>query len=276
MTVLPDRMDQVARGFVSANGTEVQARRGINFIDGTNTTVTATDDQTDEEIDVTISAATDPFVLPGDLVLPVTSGKGVKRGDADTSAFGWRDLIGSVDPKTSGANTPALGAWRGGNVSAFYFTGGDILDLTFHMPHDWVPDTDLFIHVHWGHNGTAISGSFVCDFYTTFAKAFDQEVFPAEVNTTLTVSTPDVTTIPRWQHMTSEVQLSAGTPSANQIDTDSLEVDGLLLIRMISTTIPTITGGSVDRPFVFTVDIHYQSHGAGTTTAKAPDFYTVV
>ena len=27
-------------------------------------------------------------------------------------------------------------------------------DITFHLPHDYVPNTDIFIHVHWTHAGT--------------------------------------------------------------------------------------------------------------------------
>lgn len=205
------------------------------------------------------------------LVFPKAAGNGLKV-DTTSPSFGWRDLLGRIQPKTVGAGTPTLATYRGGNVNEFAFAASDVVDLQFHMPHDWA-GTDLFIHVHWSHHGTAISGSFVCDFYTTFAKGFGGAIFPAEVNTTLTVSTPDVATIPQYSHRTDEVQLSAASPTANQIDTDNLEVDALLLIRMKTTTIPTITGGATNKPFVHHIDIHYQSTSMGTK-AKAPNFYT--
>lgn len=221
----------------------------------------------------------DPFVLPGNLVLPRTANNGVKIGNVDTNAFGWKDLIGDVTPKPTGSNAPTLATWRGGQTQTYFFAAGDKAFLTYHMPHDWVPGSDLFIHVHWAHNGTAISGSFVGDFYTTFARGFTQAgatgAFQAEVNTTLTVSTPNIATYAQYQHNVSEVQLSAASPTANQIDSDSLEVDSIMLITFVATTIPTITGGSTNRPAIFTIDIHYQTtDGAGATKNKAPNFYT--
>jgi len=210
----------------------------------------------------------------GNLIMPTAPGTGVVLGDSTSAAFGWVDLIGDLYPKTTGATTPAITTWLG-NIRAFTFTTGDKIDFVYHMPHDWVPGTDLFIHVHWGHNGTNISGSFVMDFYTTFARGFNQAVngnFSSEVNTTLTVGSLSLTNTPQYRHRTDEIQLSAASPTANQLDTDILEVDGLLLVQGVLTTMPTVTGG-VTKPFIFTIDIHYQSHGAGTTINKAPNFY---
>lgn len=212
----------------------------------------------------------------GSIILPGTSGTGVKLGTLGSSAFGWRDLEGSISPKTTGANTPALATWRGGTVRVFTFQAADKIDFVYHMPHDWVPGTDLFIHVHWGHHGTNISGSFVFDFYTTFARGFNQAAngtFGTEVQTTLTVSNLSITNTPQYRHRTDEVQLSALSPTANQLDTNKLEVDGIILMTGAMTTIPTITGGVANLPFIFTIDIHYQSMSAGSTPNKAPNFY---
>jgi hypothetical protein len=209
----------------------------------------------------------------GQPVLSKASGKGIKI-DPAAPTFGWRDLLGRIIPRDSGVTAPALAVYRGGQVRDYAFDANDVADLQFHMPHDWAPGTDIFIHVHWSHHGTAISGSLVCDFFTTFAKGFGGAIFPAEVQTTLTVSTPDVATIPQYSHRVDEVQLSAASPTANQIDTDNLEVDALLLIGFRVTTKPTVTGGVVTNdPFIHHIDIHYQSTGIGTK-AKAPSFYT--
>jgi hypothetical protein len=41
------------------------------------------------------------------------------------------------------------------------------------------------------------------------------------------------------------------------------------------TTIPSITGGSTNEPFLQTIDIHYQTtDGAAGTKNKSPNFYT--
>lgn len=206
------------------------------------------------------------------IVLPKTSGVGIKVDEA-VPTFGWKDLLGRIDPRDGGATAPALAVYRAGRVREYAFAANDEADLQFHMPHDWVPGTDIFIHAHWSHHGTAISGSLVVDFFTTFAKGFGGAIFPAEVQTTLTVSTPNVATIPQYSHRINEVQLSAASPTANQIDTDSLEVDALLLVNMRVTTIPTISGGVSNDPFIHHIDIHYQSNGMATKN-KAPNFYT--
>lgn len=208
------------------------------------------------------------------LVLPKTSGVGVKV-DVASPTFAWADIIGNLDPKTSGAGTPTLNAFRGGNVNVFSFAANDLADMQFHIPHDYLPGSDIYIHVHWAHNGTAISGSFVCDFFHTYQKGHNQGDFPAEKTLTLTVSTPDIATIPQYRHRVDEVQLSASSPSAAQIDSDDLEPDGVILMRMRTTTIPTITGSAArNEPYIFFVDIHYQTTGVIGTKAKSPGFWT--
>lgn len=214
-----------------------------------------------------------PILFESDsLVLPKTSGVGIKVDEA-APTWGWKDLLGRIQPRDGGVTAPALSVFRAGRVREWAFSAGDEQDLQFHVPHDWVPGTDLFIHVHWAHNGTAISGSLVCDFYSTVAKGFGGAIFPAEVQTTLTISTPNIATIPQYSHRVDEIQLSATSPTANQLDTDNIEVDSLILMNFVTTTIPTITGGSPNAPFVHHVDIHYQSNGMATKN-KAPNFYS--
>lgn len=217
----------------------------------------------------------DPLVLPGDLIFPAVGARGTLMGDKNASDWGWKDLIGDVSPKGLGANTPTRNAFRG-NVHALSFGVNDLADLTFHMPHDWVPGTDLFIHVHWGHNGTSISGTFTVELYATFARGFNQGSdgdFVAPVTATVSVPNLAIGTTPQYRHRTDEVQLTAASPNANQLDTDALETDGLLLVGLKVTSIPTI-GGGTNEPFIFTVDLHYQSRdGAGSTPNKAPSFY---
>ena len=218
---------------------------------------------------ITLPTGSEGFVVGADPAV------GIQRGDVGTSDWGWHDLIGAVQPKTTGANTPTLVAFRGGQVRAFYFQANDKIDFVYHMPHDWVPGTDLFIHAHWGHNGTNISGTFQLDFYTTFARGFNQSSngeFVAEVNTPLSVGSLSIANTPQYRHRVDEVQLTSATPTANQLDTATLETDGLLLMTAVMTTVPTITGGA-GFPFIFTCDIHYQSSGL-PTPGKTPNFYT--
>lgn len=211
----------------------------------------------------------------GGLQIPKTSGLGIKVDSLGTPTFPWRDLIGDVTPKTSGAGAPTLAAFRGGNTRTFFYSAGDDGDIIFHIPHDYAPGTDLFLHLHWGHNGTAISGSLVVNYYITYAKGHNQASdgnFTAEVNRTLTVSTPDIATVPQYRHRVDETQISAATPAASQIDSDIIEPDGIIIVHYDATTIPTITGGSTNEPAFFTLDIHYQTTGVNTKN-KTPNFY---
>ena len=211
----------------------------------------------------------DPFSLNADtLNLPKTAGKGIL---VDTG-YGWKDIIGDVSPKPLAPNAAIQAAFIGGQYLAWFYGAGDKCQMVFHMPHDYAPGTDLHIHLHWAHNGTAISGSLVATFGITYAKGHNQANFPVEVVPIITVSTPDITTIPQYRHRIDEIQLSSSTPTAAQLNTTLLEPDGLILVGMATTTVPTITGGSTNLPAILTCDLHYQSTNIGTLN-KAPNFY---
>ncbi|MFA6132538.1 MAG: hypothetical protein WC869_00825 [Phycisphaerae bacterium] len=209
-------------------------------------------------------------VNTGSVTLPKTAGIGVMVDPAAPTA-GWRDITGQVIPDIGGSG-PTKSAFRGGTVGMFSFAAADQIDIPFHIPHDWVPGTDIFVHVHWSHNGTAISGNIVFTITATAAKGHNQASFPAEKAQTLTYATVDITTTPRYIHRIDELQLSNNGGTGNLLDTAALEVDGLILINLTMTTIPTITGGAPNNPFIFQVDLHYQSTNVGTKQ-KAPNFY---
>ncbi len=206
------------------------------------------------------------------LILSSTSGEGIKV-DPSAPTFGWKDLLGEVSPKSTGAGSPTLSTFRAGQVRAYSFNSGDDYDGSFHIPHDWVPGTDIYLHTHWAHNGTAISGSLVLNWYLTYAKGHNQAVFPAEINNTQTITTTSIGTHPQYQHFIDEIQISTAGGSGTQLNTTNLEPDGLILFRMDATTIPTITGGTPNHPFVLSLDLHYQATNIATKN-KAPNFYT--
>lgn len=181
----------------------------------------------------------------------------------------WKDLIGHVSPKATGAGAPTRTLYRG-NIYDFAFAVNDQVDFSFHMPHDYKPGTDLYLHTHWSHNGTNISGTLTSTFYISYAKGHNQVVWPAEVVPTLTDSSLSLVAAPQYRHMLTEVQLSATSPSATQIDTDDLEPDGIILATMKVTSLPTVTGGSL---FIHFADLHYKACYLGTVN-KAPTFYS--
>lgn len=205
------------------------------------------------------------------LVLPKTSGVGVKVDEA-APTFGWRDLLGNVTPKAAGAGAPTRTVYRGGTIGQYSFALNDLFDSEFHLPHDYLPGSDLYWHLHWSHNGTGITGNVVFTCYATYAKGYNQAAFPAEIAPTITYNTVDIATTPQYQHRIDEIQLSTPGGAAALLNTTNLEVDGVILITTKVTTLPTITAGNL---FVHYADLHYQSNGVmGTKQRTGPAFYT--
>ncbi len=220
--------------------------------------------------------------LSGDLIFPKTSGYGVQI-DTTSPDFGWHDLLGEIIVRDSNLPTaPHFYAFRS-PIRFYQFDLNDEAFCAFHIPHDYVPGTDLYIHIHWGQNETRVSGgtqiatnpvtgggvSF--EVQASYAKGHGQEAFTSP--TTALTLTQTASTTPYWHHIV-EAQLSDPSPAATQLDTDSLEVDGLIALYVkYSANTLTVSSGNVPDPFIFYVDLHYQSTGIATK-AKAPDFYT--
>lgn len=209
------------------------------------------------------------------IIQPKESGEGIKV-DPSSPVYGWKDLVGQIIPRSGGAPAPAFVAYRGTNLLSYAFQAGDKIDqMVFHMPHDYVPGSDMFIHLHWGQHGTAISGNFVVTWNASYCKGYNQaaQTFNSELTITQTIPTPNVTTYPRWGHFIEEFQLTNAGGDATHLDRGLLEIDGLILVALTTTTIPTITGGTTNLPFIFTADLHYQSTQLATKGRNYP-FYT--
>lgn len=206
----------------------------------------------------------------GAVVLRKHPGGGIKI-DADAPTWCWRDIIGKVIPKATGAGSPTRSVYIGGQLGQYSFVANDTYDMEFHIPHDYVPGTDVYIHIHWSHNGTTISGNAVFDIYHSYAKGHNQANFVAEKNLTITFNTVDIATTPQYRHRIDEIIMSGASATATLMDRDDVEPDGLILMTVKITTLPAIGGGG--KLFIHTSDIHYQSTNIGTKQ-KSPDFWT--
>lgn len=214
-----------------------------------------------------------PLILTdGNLVLPRTAGIGIKLDSfAGNPSFGWRDLEGALVPKATGAGSPTLTTFQG-QRRWFAYANGDDMDCMFHVPHDWVPGSDLYLHLHWAHNGTNISGSSVINYYVSYGKGHNQAPFVPEANITQTIAGLNITNTPQYQTRIDEFVITTNGGGASSIDINQIEPDGLIHVHFDWTTIPTITGGAA-KPFAFYLDLHYQSSNIGTKN-KAPNFYS--
>lgn len=184
----------------------------------------------------------------------------------------WIDIIGNIFPRTGGGIAPSFTAFKGGNILNYAFSVNDVIDnLTFHIPHEYQLGTDIYLHPHWGHNGTAISGNFEITWYITYMDRDGQ--YLAEKTLVQTIDTVDLATTPRWDCRVNDIQISESGGSATSLNTDLIQVDGLIQASAKITGIPAITGGSPNEPFIFNTDLHIQSTGIGTKS-KDPDYYT--
>lgn len=220
-------------------------------------------------VDVAIASA-------GTWVIDKASGSGIKV-DTTTPTYPWQDITGYMLPDQAGANTPTLAAFRGGSVRRYFFTATDKVDCEFHIPHDYVPGTDLYLHYHWSHNGTSISGSQVVTMAYTYSKGHNQsgEIFGAEKTQNFTDAGITLAAYPRWGHFITEAAITSTGGSATLIDNALIEVDGVLGVSLAQSTIPSIGGGSPNEPCIFFIDLHYQSTGIGTKQkAPSPTFYS--
>ncbi|KKL23593.1 hypothetical protein LCGC14_2423830, partial [marine sediment metagenome] len=203
------------------------------------------------------------------VVFDKASGNGIKV-DTTTPTFGFADLLGRVTSVNTGATKPIHSTYRGG-IKEFEFAVNDEDYFEFHIPHDYVKGTDIFLHVHWSHIGTFVNGGTITfNVEQTYSKSHNQAAFPAPATGTYT-GTASTT---QYQQILSETQSSASSPTGLQIDTDDLEPDGVILMTLgISSNDITVSEGGVPNPFIHYVDIHYQTTGLIGTKQKAPDFY---
>jgi hypothetical protein len=212
------------------------------------------------------------------LNLSGTSGTGIKV-DLTTPTFGWRDILGQIQTKGVGASDPDWVVYRG-SVYQYKFAAGHLHEawVNYHVPHDYVPGSDLYIHVHWSENvvdtgGTAGAPGNVkwyfdityADGHGTAGGAADPFVAP------ITVSVVQQASTTRYGHMIAEVQFTNNGGTGGLLNSNTIQVDGLFLVRIYRD--PADVADTLNQePFVHMLDLHYQSHNLATKN-KSPNFY---
>lgn len=201
----------------------------------------------------------------GDLVLPKTSGVGVKVDEA-SPVFGWRDITSDIIVKATGVGSPPTLALFRTNIYAYQFSLNDECWINFHIPHDYVPGSELYIHTHWGVAAAVSANACTWSFDASFAKRHDTVpvAFPTTTNKTVAHDASAINLV-QYAHVVSEVQLTDG---AGALGGNAIEVDGMILchVKLSANTL------GID-PFLFFVDIHYQSNNMATKN-RAPNFYS--
>lgn len=201
-------------------------------------------------------------VSANSLVLSSNTGKGVMV-DVNQPTYPFFDLLGEIHiDEAGGPSKPDFNIYKG-NIKQYQFAVDDQVFGTYHLPHDYVPNSNVFIHVHWSTNAVSSAGSPTFEIEATYAKGFGQMSFSN--NVTVTCSNAYISS---YTHMVSETQLSSPSGTGGLLVTGDLETDGIIIIRS-----KLLTNTMSVQPFLHHIDIHYQSTNIGTKN-KSPAFYT--
>jgi hypothetical protein len=203
-------------------------------------------------------------------MIPKASGYGIKVDSLGTPTFGWHDLLGNMFvPDYAAGTAPTRSSYVGGIVEDLYSVG-DECQVRFHIPHDYVPGTNLYIHAHWSHNSALVTGGTITiGWELTYAKGHGTGTFSTPI---VVVEQQSASTIQR-RHMVLEAPISIPGGSANLLDTALLETDGMIFGRMyLVANEMTVSGGGVPGVFLHQADIHYQSTSMPTKN-RAPSFW---
>ena len=209
------------------------------------------------------------------IVLPKTSGVGIKTDSGGTPVFSWRDITGPLVARGTGPTDPTWATFRNG-LKAYQFSVGDEIWVgPLHLDHDFYVGGDLWIHTHYAHNSALVTGGTITWGFEISAAQGHQHgansVFPASKTFTVTQTINPTT---QYEHFISEGQASIAGGSATQLDSSLLQPDTLVMVRVyLSANNMTVSSGGVPEPFLLAADGHYQSTSTGTKQ-KAPPFWT--
>lgn len=221
---------------------------------------------THNELDVNFTDLRDGVSM----MLPKTQGVGIKVDSLGTPTFPWHDLHSTLHTDASTpATLPAFVTYRNG-IKGRQFDVNDEAFIEFHLPHDYVMGSEIFIHAHWSQAATTVTGgSTSWTFELSYAKGHDQAAFSA---TKLITATQNANTT-QYQHMVAETSMTAVTESATAFAVGIMEPDAVLMCRVyLSANNMTVSGGGVPAPFLHFVDLHYQSTNVGTKN-RSPSFW---
>lgn len=217
------------------------------------------------KLTVKTAAGTGYTIPQGRRTNVIADGTNVIRSETDTNSFdgepGWQDLRGNFIGSRLGtlANAPTWTAVQG-NVFGYTFgtTGTDEVWLTFHVPHDYVPGTPIYIHMHWAPTNTN-TGTVRWAVEYSLAKGYSQAAFPA----TTTVFLEQAASGTALTHQIIETSLADAIPATN------LEPDVLILAHVYRDG--SHVNDTYNAPaFGFECDLHYQSQGTTTKNKNFP------
>lgn len=204
------------------------------------------------------------------IMVPKTQGYGIKVDSLGSPTFPWHDLHSTIhtDPSSPGT-APTFVSYHDA-IKARQFDVGDEAFIEFHLPHDYVMGSEIFIHAHWSHNSATVTGGNVTwGFEILYAKGHNQQAFGA---TSVDIAVLQDASLIQRQHMVAETAMTSVSGGASTLAVGQVEPDGVLMCRVFLDA-NNITDSVVQpKPFLHFVDLHYQSTNIGTKN-KSPSFW---
>ena len=221
------------------------------------------------------------------IVVPKASGYGIKI-DTASPAFGWQDMIGTIQVR-GGATSLVWTVYNGSIYQYAFKTANGVLECfnEFHIIHNYVELSDMFVHLHWS-TATTATGNIKVYFDVSYAKGYAQA--DALFNTPITVAVVTAGDV-AFKHIISEVQFTGAggvIPSAVNVSITS----GAAILTAASGIFTTadegrtvrITGAGAAGANLDTTILTYTSatqvtlaNNASTTVTTQPNFkYRVI
>lgn len=180
----------------------------------------------------------------------------------------WSDLIGRLEVRNN-AQAPTLHNYFG-NATWYEWNcnsaGNDntYCYFSYHIPHDYIPNTDLFFHVHHSVNLANLTGNIYFQVQAFYGKS------GSALNSTTATTTITQAVQPQYQHVVSETQLSNNGGTGGLLNTNLIETDGLLFVILrVQNNNANYTLSNKGALYIHQADIHYLST-IGTKNKVAP------
>lgn len=194
------------------------------------------------------------------IVFDKTAGHGIQV-DNVTPTYPWVDLLGHITVDEAAASNKPTFTTYNGSIKQYRFAVNDQIYINYHIPHDYLPGSDMFVHTHWSSIDNSL-GDVTWALDVSYASGHQVGTFTSPKTVLCSGSF-----ISPLKHMVNESPLSSVGGSASTLDTNLIEVDGVILIRA-----KLQSNSMSSSPFLHFIDIHYQSTGIGTKN-KTPNFY---
>ena len=168
-----------------------------------------------------------------------------RQGYEDLKPTGGRSAGKQTSPvDTIFTPTGLLPAFRNGNA--------DSASFIFHLPHDFVPGSDIYFHVHWS-NALAGSGNVLWNIHWCYARGYDLGNFNNEITTQIVAPT-SAEVMPHHIDESVAITQAAVTAQWNQ----ELQIDGIIIATLERDSLDALDT-SPDDAFFLEFDIHYLS-----------------